>query len=260
MSIPKEVTCSKVKTHKTALVDSFNFSGNRNSFKIVCAGPDSNTAPCAESKSLRNLDHTNSTAKKCTKRLNSGKIVDTAKATQTCYHGIAPSWRKLQKFFVSQVRTRHPSIKSQNACYKQAANYINCWITAGYSCTQLKGMIKTSDSKVQQGLESRDAFERKQWTLLNKKRRLLEETVSLSFLVDKSIEFFRAEIKTDKMITVERKPDPYAEQQRRLDTIGNYIEMGFRINCKGTPEETDAALQVLNKMVELYESRNGKLA
>ena len=121
-------------------------------------------------------------------------------------------------------------------------------------------MIKTSDSKVQQGLESRDAFERKQWALLNKKRRLLEETVSLSFLVDKSIEFFRAEIKTDKMITVEGKPDPYAEQQRRLDTIGNYIEMGFRINCKGTPEETDAELQVLNKMVELYESRNGKLA
>ena len=112
---------------------------------------------------------------------------------------------------------------------------------------------------MQQGQESHDAFKRRQWVLLNKRRKLLEETVSLSFLIDKSVEFLRLEIKAENNVTTEEKPDLYADIQRRLDTMGNYIEMGFRINTKGTPEETEAAVQTLNKMVKLYENHNGKL-
>ena len=258
MSDPRRLSTSSPKDHKITLVDSFNFSGSRNSFKIIRAKPNPSTVLCSV-KSQSSLKNTDSDTKGSSVKSDDEKNVSITEPTKPNYHGVAPSWRKLQKFFVNQVRIKHPSIKSQNACYKQAANYINCWITAGYSCTQLKQMIRISDSNVQQGLESHDAFKRRQWALLNKKRKLLEETISLSFLLDKSIEFFRTEIKTDKVITVEGKPDPYSEQQRRLDTMGNYIEMGFRINCKGTPEETDAALQILNKMVELYESHNGKL-
>lgn len=258
MSAPRELTTSKPKNHKITLVDSFNFSGNKNSFKIVCANPDQNTV-LYNDKRQNNLEHTNSDTKENIVKLDVKKGVNCAQPVKPYSHDIGLSWRKLQKFFMDAVRTKHPSIKSQNARHKQAANYINCWIIAGHSYSNLKQMIRRSDSRVQQGQESHDAFKRRQWVLLNKRRKLLEETVSLSFLIDKSVEFLRLEIKAENNVTTEEKPDLYADIQRRLDTMGNYIEMGFRINTKGTPEETEAAVQTLNKMVKLYENHNGKL-
>ena len=258
MSTPRKLTTSKPKDNKITLVDSFNFSGNRDNFRIVCANPYPNTV-IHNAESQNNLECTNFDTKKDIVKLDFEGDVSNTEPTKHDYHGITQPWRRLQRFFMDVVRTKHPSIKSQSACHKQAASYINCWIIAGHSYTELRQMIRTSDLRVQKGLESHHSFKRRQWDLLNKKRRLFEETVSISFLIDKSVEFFRAEIKADKEATVEEKPDLYADIQRRLETMEDYIEMGLRINIKGTPEETDAALQILNKMVKLYESHNGNL-
>ena len=73
------------------------------------------------------------------------------------------------------------------------------------------------------------------------------------------MEFFQTEVKADEEATAEEKPDLYADIQKRLETMEDYIEMGLKINTKATPEETEATLQILNKMVELYENHNGKL-
>ena len=258
MSTQRKSTTSSSKDHELTLVDSFNFSGNRNSFKIVCANPYPNmVTPNIEDQD--NLEFTNSDTKKNIVKFDFEKDVSNTEPTKQNYHGVAPSWGRLQRFFEDVVKTKHPSIKSQSARHKQAASYINCWIIAGHSYAELRQMIRISDSRVQQGLESHDSFKRRQWDLLNKKRRLFEETVSISLLIDKSVEFFQTEIKADKEATIEEKPDLCADIQRRLETMEDYIEMGLRIDIKGTPEETDAALQLLNKMVELYESHNGKL-
>ena len=258
MSTQRKSTTSSSKDHELTLVDSFNFSGNRNSFKIVCANPYPNmVTPNIEDQD--NLEFTNSDTKKNIVKFDFERDVINTEPTKQNYHDVDPSWKGLQKFFEDVVKTKHPSIKSQSARHRQAASYINCWIIAGHSYAELRQMIRISDTRVQQGLESHDSFKKRQWNLLNKKRRLFEETVSISLLIDKSVEFFQTEIKADKEATIEEKPDLCADIQRRLETMEDYIEMGLRIDIKGTPEETDAALQLLNKMVELYESHNGKL-
>ena len=258
MSTPRKLTTSSSKDHELTLVDSFNFSGNRNSFKIVCANPYPNmVAPNIEDQD--NLEFTNSDTKKNIVKFDFEKDVSNTEPTKQNYHGVAPSWGRLQRFFEDVVKTKHPSIKSQSARHRQAASYINCWIIAGHSYAELMQMIRTSDSRVQRGLESYDSFRRRQWDLLNKKRRLFEKSISISFLIDKSVEFFQTEIKADEEATAEEKPDLYADIQKRLETMEDYIEMGLKIDTKATPEETEATLQILNKMVELYENHNGKL-
>ena len=258
MSTPRKLTTSSSKDHELTLVDSFNFSGNRNSFKIVCANPYPNMV-LRNIEDQNNLEFTNSDTKENIVKFDFEKDVSNTEPTKQNYHGVAPSWGRLQRFFEDVVKTKHPSIKSQSARHRQAASYINCWIIAGHSYAELMQMIRTSDSRVQRGLESYDSFRRRQWDLLNKKRRLFEKSISISFLIDKSVEFFQTEIKADEEATAEEKPDLYADIQKRLETMEDYIEMGLKIDTKATPEETEATLQILNKMVELYENHNGKL-
>ena len=260
MSVPRISTTSNPNDRKITLVDSYNFSGSKSGFKVVRANPDPNTA--CNVKNNSSLENTNSDTKEITAKSDVKKNTNLTEPIEPDYHGTPPSWRKLQRFFINAVRIKHPSIKSQSARHKQAASYINCWVVTGHSYTELRQMIRESDSRVQQGSEAHDALKRRQWTILNKKRRLFEDTISISFLIDKTVEFFQTEIRTDGEATVKEEPgepDLYADNERRLEIMGNYIEMGFRVNTKGSPEDTDASLQVLNKMVELYERHNGKL-
>ena len=127
------------------------------------------------------------------------------------YHGINQSWRMLQEFLVKVVKAKHPHIKSQDAAYKQAADYINCWNTLGYTYQHLKQKTADNDLKIQQKKISSDAFPKDLWTKLNDNREHLANNISLSFLIDRSLEHFRKILKNEPKVPIKRKTAPKYE-------------------------------------------------
>ena len=98
------------------------------------------------------------------------------------------------------MRAKHPNIKSQDAAYKQSADYVNCWNTLGFSYQKLKAQTADNDLKIQQKKVSSDAFPKELWTKLNNNREHLANNVSLSFLIDRSLEHFRKVIKKEPQV------------------------------------------------------------
>ena len=81
MSTQRKLTTSSSKDHELTLVDSFNFSGNRNSFKIVCANPYPNmVTPNIEDQD--NLEFTNSDTKKNIVKFDFEKDVSNTEPTR----------------------------------------------------------------------------------------------------------------------------------------------------------------------------------
>ena len=109
MSTLRKLTTSSSKDHKLTLVDSFNFSGNRNSFKIVCANPYPNMV-LRNIEDQNNLEFTNSDTKKNIVKFDFEKNVSNTEPIKQNYHGIAPSWGRLQGFFEDVVKTKHPNV------------------------------------------------------------------------------------------------------------------------------------------------------
>ena len=118
------------------------------------------------------------------------------------YHGIKLSWRPLKKFLVKLMRSKHPHIKSQDAAYKQSAAYVNCWNIIGYTYQKLKEMTEDNDLKVQEKKIPTDYFSKYLWTKLNNNREALANNVSLSFLIDRSLDHFRHVIKLELKPTI----------------------------------------------------------
>ena len=125
------------------------------------------------------------------------------------YHGINQSWRKLQDFLVKVVRAKHPNIKSQDAAYKQSADYVNCWNTLGYTYQKLKEKTEDNDLKIQQKKISSDSFPKELWTKLNDNREHLANNISLSFLIDRSLEHFRKVLKNEPKVIKRNKSQKY---------------------------------------------------
>ena len=123
------------------------------------------------------------------------------------YHGINISWRPLQKFLVKFMRSKHPHIKSQDAAYKQSAAYVNCWNIIGYTYQKLKEKTEDNDLKVQVKKVPTDYFPKYLWTKLNNNREHLANNVSLSFLIDRSLDHFRNVIKLELRSLKRKVPD-----------------------------------------------------
>ena len=121
------------------------------------------------------------------------------------YHGIHKSWHALQNFLVRVVRPKHPHIKSQDAAYKLAADYTNCWNILGYNYEKLKEKTAEYDLKIKQKKIASDTLNKELWTKLNNNRMHLANNLSLSFLVDRSLEHFRQVLKNEPRKSEKRR-------------------------------------------------------
>ena len=182
-----------------------------------------------------------------------------AKYGKSSHHYIATSWRKLQEFFVRSLKDKSPNTNAHKQC-KQATDYINCWSTLGYSYLKLKQII-TENDLVNKG---NNEFQINQWNRLNKIRKILPKHVSLSFLIDKTLEYFRmttkinpnytkarmsacTKMKLSTNIIIEKPVEPTI--QDRLNRQSKLIDLGLRLSQHCSEKETSAALQELDKVL-----------
>ena len=113
-------------------------------------------------------------------------------------------------------------------------------------------------------------FQINQWNRLNKIRRILPEHVSLSFLIDKTLQYFRTTTKlntenkypkgdtttnisscakTRLPTNVTMKETTIVTVQNLLNRQSELIDLGLRLSQPCSEEETSAALQDLNKLL-----------
>ena len=128
------------------------------------------------------------------------------------------------------------------------------------SYLKLKQII-TENDLVNKG---NNEFQINQWNRLNKIRRILPKHVSLSFLIDKTLEYFRmttkinpndtkarmsdcTKMKLSTNITIEKPVVPTIQDW--LNRQSKLIDLGLRLSQHCSEEETSAALQELDKLL-----------
>ena len=109
--------------------------------------------------------------------------------------GEAEAWQPLRDWLAAAVRgpglARHPAATSIQAAAKIATDYSRAWATLGYTYSSLLQAVQDNEVKFQQKKVSKDTFQKDLWSRLNCKRDKMANNLSLSFLIDRSLEHFK---------------------------------------------------------------------
>ena len=123
------------------------------------------------------------------------------------YYGINKSWRPLQDFLVKVIRPKHPHIKSKDAAYKLAADYIHAWETISFTYVKLKEKTSDNELRIQQKKIASDGLAKELWEKLNNHRMHMANNLSLSFLIDRSLDHFKMILKSEAEMASAKKYD-----------------------------------------------------
>ena len=173
----------------------------------------------------------------------------------------ANSWKKLQNFFEKILKNKNPN-RTPKENIRHALDHVNCWIKLGYSYTKLKRLINR-EPKTHENKSIKREFEINQWCRLNKIRGTLPNHISLSFLIDRTVEFFKfVDSDSQDVVTtmprtkaLEKQADEPVTRQHicTVESILNkqsiLIDFGLKLNRHCTEQETCNLLGELDKFL-----------
>ena len=178
--------------------------------------------------------------------------------TEICVHKANP-WVNLQNFFEQILKERNPDLKTQQWS-KHALEYVVCWKKLGYTYEKLKQLVIRDVG--QQVKNNENGFQRDQWFRLNKIRSTFPAHISLSFLVDRTVEYFKffesgsqsgCQTISPAPVISKRKKDSVRKTLLDMESLlqkhSVLINIGLSLNRHNSYHETAQQLEKLEKIL-----------
>ena len=165
----------------------------------------------------------------------------------------AEQWGDLQKFFEQIIKERNPDNTQQ--CSRHALEYVACWRKLGYSFGKLKQLALQNVG--QQVKKNENVFQKDQWFRLNKIRSAFPAHISLSFLVDNTVKYFKFEsssrIILPVRVTAKQEKNSVgkilSDMEKTLQKQSDLIDIGLALSRHNSYNETAQQLAKLDKIL-----------
>ena len=165
----------------------------------------------------------------------------------------AEQWGDLQNFFEKIIKERNPDNTQQ--CSRHALEYVACWRKLGYTFGKLKQLALQGVK--QQVKKNENVFQKDQWFRLNKIRSAFPAHISLSFLVDNTVKYFKFESssRTIPPVPVIAKQEKNSvgkillDMEKTLQKHSVLIDIGLALSRHNSYDETAQQLAKLDKIL-----------
>ena len=172
--------------------------------------------------------------------------------TKICVRN-AEQWGDLQKFFEQIIKEKNPDNTHQ--CSQHALEYVACWRKLGYTFGKLKQLALQGVK--QQVKKNENVFQKDQWFRLNRIRSAFPVHISLSFLVDNTVKYFKSEsssrITLPVRVTAKQEKNSVREilsdMEKTLQKHSDLIDIGLALNRHNSCKETAQQLAKLDEIL-----------
>ena len=160
-------------------------------------------------------------------------------------------WGDLQKFFEQILKERNPDNTQQWS--QHALEYVACWRKLGYTFEKLNQLVIRGVG--QQVKNNENVFQKDQWFRLNKIRSAFPAHISLSFLVDNTVNYFKLESCSQVPVPVIAKQKKNSvgkillDMEKTLQKHSALIDIGLALSRHNSYEETAQQLEKLDKIL-----------